>query len=216
MRRIPSAPVLKRAVEQISPKVAIYIICEGVNTEPEYFIQCKDDHGAGLVELKIIPGAGVPWTIVQAAVELRRSLTLIKRRSKDSFDACFRVWAVFDRDDHPLVEESLALAKENSIDVAFSDPCFEVWPLLHLVDHGSQDHRHEVQRKLSNLMPNYDHEKGAIIDYPQIRQSFTTAYDRAKRLNKARADENCPMGRPSTSVGELVMKIIQNGKKSKR
>lgn len=216
MRKFPSAPVLQRTVAQVNPKVAIHIICEGVNTEPEYFIQCKDHYGAGLVELKIIPGAGVPWTIVQTAVELRQSLTLLKRKSKDSFDGCFRVWAVFDRDDHPLVEESLALARENNIDVAFSDPCFEVWPLLHLVDHGSQDHRHEVQKKLSALMPEYDHQKGAIINYEQIKDHFQTAYDRAQRLNKARIEENCALGRPSTTVGELVMKIIQNGKKAKR
>lgn len=216
MRKFPSAPNLQRTVAQVNPKVALHIICEGINTEPEYFIQCKDHYGAGLVDLKIVPGAGVPLTIVQTAVELRQSLILIKRKSKDSFDACFRVWAVFDRDEHPHVEEALELAKANSIDVAFSDPCFEVWPLLHLIDYGSQDHRHEVQKKLSSLMPSYDHEKGAVIDYPQIKDSFTTAYDRAKRLNKARIDENCPMGCPSTSVGELVMKIIQNGKKAKR
>ncbi|WP_312800072.1 RloB family protein [Pseudomonas sp.] len=216
MRKLPSTPNLVRTVAKVNPKVALYIVCEGVNTEPEYFINCKDHYGAGLVDLKIIPGAGVPLTIVRTAVELRKSLILNKKKTRDSFDSCFRVWAVFDRDEHPNLDEAFDIAKANSIDVAFSDPCFELWPLLHLTNHGSQDHRHEVQRKLSEFMPSYNHQKGAIIDYNLIKDSFQIAYERANALNKARADENCPMGRPSTSVGDLVIKIIQNGKKAKR
>lgn len=213
MRRFPSTPSLKRSIETIAPKVAIHIVCEGINTEPEYFIKCKDDYGAGLVDLKIVPGAGVPKTLVETAIALRQKLIAEKRKSKNSFDACFRVWAVFDRDEHPHVAEALQNAEEHGIDVAFSDPCFEIWPLLHLTDHGSQDHRHEVQKKLSSLMPTYEHDKGAIIDYPMIKDSFEVAYARAQKLNKARNEENCPMGCPSTTVGNLVLKIIQNGKK---
>lgn len=214
MRKLPPSPSLKRVTETIAPRVAIHIVCEGINTEPEYFICCKDHYGSGMIDLKIVPGAGVPRTLVDTAVALRQELIAKKRKSKDSFDACFRVWAVFDRDEHPLVEEALVTARDNSIDVAFSDPCFEVWPLLHLVDHGSQDDRHEVHKKLSELMPGYDHNKGAIINYGLIKDSFDQAYQRAERLNKKRVEELCPHGRPSTTVGNLVLKIIQNGKKA--
>ncbi|NNA93456.1 RloB family protein [Pseudomonas gessardii] len=212
MRKLPSTPSLKRTVELTKPKVAIYIVCEGINTEPHYFTECVKHYSAGLVELTIIPGAGVPDTLVKRAIALRDELLQKKRRSPDSFSSCFRVWTIFDRDEHPLVEESILLAKEHKIDVAFSDPCFEIWPILHLQNYGAQDHRHEVQKKLAEMMNTYEHDKGAIIDYEAIKDNFQIAYDRASRLNLARTEENCPNGCPSTTVGELVLKIKQNGR----
>lgn len=212
-RKLPSTPSLKRTVAKVQPKVALHIVCEGVNTEPQYFTDCVEHYSAGLVELVIIPGAGVPDTLVRRAIDIRNSLLAKVRRSPDSFASCFRVWAVFDRDEHPLVDESIELALSNNIDIAFSDPCFEVWPILHLMNYGAQDGRHEVQRRLSNLMPTYEHDRGAIIDFQLIRENFEIAYARAAALNAARSEESCSRGCPSSSVGDLVLKIMQNGKR---
>lgn len=214
-RKIPKAPSLKRTVQVADPKVEIYIVCEGKNTEPAYFESCADHYGNGLVSVLPIGGAGVPLTIIQTAKDLRERLLeeRRKRKIKNSFDACFRVWAVFDRDEHPEVERALALAVESKIEVGFSNPCFEVWPLLHLIDYGAQDGRHAVQRTLSAHMPSYDHERTAIVDFEQIKENFQLAFNRAEVLQTARIAENCINGCPTTNVGKLVEKIIQNGKK---
>lgn len=212
MRKMPAVPSLKRSVQSVRPKVELIIVCEGVNTEPFYFSDCVTNYGAGLVRLNIVPGAGVPITLVNEAIRVRdECLTRIKR-SPNSFDSCFRVWAVFDRDEHPRVDEALALAEENKIEVAFSNPCFEVWPILHIEDYGNQDDRHTLQRRLAEKMEGYDHGGGARINFAMIKDDFDPAYARAERLLKAREAENCPFGRPSTTVGRLVLKIIQNGK----
>ncbi len=163
--------------------------------------------------MRFLPITGVPMTVVQAAIEEREALLNARRRSKDSFDV-FRVWAVFDRDDHPNVPDALALAKENKIDIAFSNPCFEIWPLLHLIDYGAQDGRHAVQERLKIEMPAYDHESGATIDFKLIKDRFSIAYERAKTHNLNRDAEGAPLGCPSTTVGELVRKIAENGKGS--
>ncbi|MGR4042510.1 RloB family protein [Pseudomonas sp. 910_21] len=214
-RNIPAAPSLKRSVQTIDPKVEIYIVCEGKNTEPTYFESCANYYGNGLVKVKPLPGAGVPLTIVQTAKDLKEKLTdsRNKQKIKNSFDSCFRVWAVFDRDEHPEVERALAIAAESKIDVGFSNPCFEIWPLLHLIEYGSQDGRHAVQKRLSSEMPNYDHERAAIIDFDLIKENFGTALIRANKLQAAREAENCIHGCPSTNIGKLVEKIVQNGKK---
>ncbi len=213
MRKLPSTPGLKRPVKKTSPKVSLHIVCEGINTEPQYFIDCVDHYSSGLVELEIIPGAGVPDTLVRKAIEIRENLLKKVRKSPNSFSACFRVWAVFDRDAHPLVNESITLAKEHKIEIAFSDPCFEIWPILHLIDYGAQDHRHTLQKTLTGIMPKYEHDKGAIIDFGLIKENFQVAYDRAENLNAARLNEGCENGCPSTTVGDLVLKIKQNGKR---
>lgn len=214
-RKIPNAPSLTRSTEVVDPKVEIYIVCEGKNTEPAYFERCAEHYGNGLVKVRPIPGAGVPLTIVQTAKELKDQLTRDrnKQKTKNSFDACFRVWAVFDRDEHPEIERAMSIATESKIEVGFSNPCFEIWPLIHLVDYGSQDGRHAVQKRLSLEMPNYDHERTAIIDFDLIKDNFDTALRRATKLQAARAAENCVNGCPTTNVGVLVEKIVQNGKK---
>lgn len=212
-RKLPAAPSLKRPTSVVDPKVEIHIVCEGRNTEPVYFEQCAGYYGNGLVKVIPVPGAGAPITIVQKARQLKEELIAQRRKSHNSFDNCFRVWVVFDRDEHHHIESAIAQALENGINVGFSNPCFELWPLLHLTPYGNQDGRHAVQRRLNHEMPGYDHESKAIVDFDMIKDSFTTAHDRAKILNTAREAENCPLGCPSTNVGELVMKIVQNGKK---
>ncbi|WP_084734299.1 RloB family protein [Rhodococcus sp. RD6.2] len=49
--------------------------------------------------------------------------------------AAVEVWIVVDRDDHAYLEDALRTALREGIRVAFSNPCFEVWPILHLSDH---------------------------------------------------------------------------------
>jgi hypothetical protein len=154
--------------------------------------------------------------LVKCAINERQKLLEQRRRSKNSFDSCFRVWAVFDRDQHPNVAKALALAKHFGIDVAFSNPCFELWPVLHLEDFGAQMGRHELQAHLKTLMPSYDHQNAALIDFELIRDNFVLAYRRAATHNASRVGEGCAYGPPSTSVGTLVRKIVENGKSGNR
>ena len=210
-RNLPESRSPVRDSSRRLPKVELVIACEGKNTEPRYFEACVSGYGAGLVRLRVLPETGVPITVVRAAIEERNALIEMYRESRDSFDCCFRVWAVFDKDDHE-VEEALALANTNQIDVAFSNPCFELWPILHLEDYGRQDGRHLVQRRLRELMPSYDHSQRAEVDFSKLVDTFPVAYRRAEKLLQSRELEDCALGCPSTTVGALVLKIIQNGR----
>lgn len=214
MKRFPDAPSLKRKTETIRPRVEIVIVCEGKNTEPRYFSDCADYYGAGLVRLKIVAGAGVPLSVVKEAIAERDRLLQARRSGKgnDSFTSCFRVWAVFDRDEHPSVKEAIKIASDNKLDIAYSDPCFELWPILHLLDYGAQDDRHKLQTALREEMPKYDHETGAFIDFDLIKEKVDLAIGRARTLLKMREAEGRPNGCPSTTVGILVGKIRDNGK----
>lgn len=210
MRNIPS---LKRRSSTIIPRVEIVIACEGKNTEPEYLKKCISHYSAGLVRLRVLPQRGEPIAIVEAAINEKKDLIQKARKSKDSFDYCFRVWAIFDRDDHESYNEAILLAKKNKIDLAISNPCFELWPLLHLSNSANQDDRHQVQRRLNQIMPNYHHERGAYIDFDLIKDHFDVAHSRADQINKNCLNSGDEYGRPSTTFHKLVKKIIENGKK---
>lgn len=209
--RLPVAPAIQRKASFVAPKVEIVIACEGQVTERHYLNSCKQEYGAGMVSLRWLPITGIPMTVVNAAIEERKRLVERARKSKDSFDI-FRVWAVFDRDDHPNVPQALTLARDNHIDVAFSNPCFELWPLLHLEDYGAVHNRHKVQSLLNEKMASYHHEKAPVVDFEMIKNEFPNAYARAERLNSDRAQAGEPYGCPTTTVGILVKKIIENGR----
>lgn len=209
--RLPVPPTIHRKSGLVQPKVEIVIACEGKVTEKHYLNSCKQEYGAGLVQLRWLPITGIPMTVVDAAIHERETLVERARKTKDSFEV-FRVWAVFDRDDHPEVSQALARARKNGIDVAFSNPCFELWPLLHLIDYGAVHGRHKVQSMLNEVMPNFHHEKSPVVDFERIKNEFFKAYDKAEFLNNSRAAEGDPYGCPTTTVGVLVKKIIDNGR----
>ena len=117
---------------------------------------------------------------------------------------------------HPNIPQALELARVFGIEVAFSNPCFELWPLLHLEDFGAQLDRHALQSRLASKMPGYDHKDGALIDFQLIKHQFSNAYVRARKHNIARENEQSRLGNPSTTVNVLVRKIIENGKHANR
>src|SRR5271156_3507691 len=110
-------------------KRRILIICEGEVTEPKYFNDLRH-LTRSLIELSIEPG-GTPKTLVERAVDLKKAAARDAKRGKDEnlkFDV---VWCVFDVDEHPYLAEAQQQARVNGIKVAVSNPCFELWALLH-------------------------------------------------------------------------------------
>lgn len=108
------------------------VFCEGTRTEPDYlealglapsireFIALEineDRHGQG----------AVPLTLVKWAVQ-EKERCLIEERDIDGF------WCIFDVEwpkNHPNLAEAVELAREHGIQVAISNPNFELWLALH-------------------------------------------------------------------------------------
>ena len=57
-----------------------------------------------------------------------RSADRGRRTVNRSFD---EVWCIFDRDDHHRFDEATRVAKKAGIRTAISNPCFELWLILH-------------------------------------------------------------------------------------
>ena len=76
----------------------------------------------------------MPKTLVERAVAMKREAALEAKRKKDENLKYDQVWCVFDIDEHPFVPEAKQQARDNGIEVAISNPCFELWALLHFRD----------------------------------------------------------------------------------
>lgn len=204
-RKLPS---LKRRPDSKKPKRRFILFCEGKNTEPSYFRSLQALCAGSLVSIETIDGAGVPFSVASAAVVKIKEIKSTRRRSKrNSFEKDDEVWAVFDHDNHPRIKEAVDLCNSNTVGVAYSNPCFEIWLILHVEDYNKPDDRHAVQKYLQSIHTAYDASGSKRPNCNDLVRSVAKAEERAKCLLKRRDEEGTPFGRPCTTVGKLTERI---------
>lgn len=196
---------LRRIVETTSPKVKIVLYSEGEKTERDYFEALRRFYQNTLVDIEIVAGAGVPLTIAKLATEA--AISTRRRSKRQSYAKRDEFWAIFDRDDHPHVSEAISRCNDADVGVAFSDPCFELWLILHFQNFDRPDHRHDVQKHLETLCKDYDHLKRKTTDCDKLMGRVTEAEDRAEQQLGRRKDEGEPPGPPFTTVYNLTRRI---------
>lgn len=146
-----------------NPGKTVLIVCEGKKTEPNYFHEIRKSRRLSSLTIEIVPGdiSGThPKSIIGYAKELRA------KRKKDGLEF-EKTWCVFDRDDHEKIHEAFDQAKANNILVAFSNPCFELWFLLHFRYHSAHIHRDNLMPLLKGHFPNYDKNMEGFMKYFQ-------------------------------------------------
>jgi hypothetical protein len=176
-------------------------VCEGKVTEPAYFRGIRRAE-RGIIELEIVQG-GVPKKVVERAVEMKMAAERNARLRQDVNLQYDHVWCVFDVDEHRLIAEASQQARENSIDLAVSNPCFELWLLLHFRDQTAHIEGEAVQRLCREHMPGY--QKTPPCD--ALRPYQTEAIERATKLEKRQAARNNSGGNPSTGIHRLIQQI---------
>jgi hypothetical protein len=110
-------------------KPVVYIVCEGEKSEPKYFRNFSSRNS--LVNIKPVTS------------QYKDAFNLVKNAEREiQPDEYFpeygdQVWCVFDRDNNSDDElyKAKALAERRGYRIAFSNPCFEYWYLLHFIEY---------------------------------------------------------------------------------
>ena len=193
------------------------LFCEGKKTEPSYFRGLQRLVRHALVHLEIVPAVGVAYTVAEKAVEFANQADASKKAGPegDSYEEHDQIWAVFDRDDHPRFDEAVRLCETYGVRVARSNPCFEVWLILHYEDFNKLLDRRKVQQHFQKLHPKYDCDGGKEVDAQAILRHIDKAERLAARQLKQRTNERKPFGSPSTTVHLLTKAIRENEAKTK-
>lgn len=207
-----SRPLARRGPRR-TPRPKIVAVCEGTKTEPSYLKSLARLRGNGLVEVVPIGMGADPMTVVERALQERIHLRRQARRTHDSFDLEFEVWVVFDRDAHPQFKAAVDRALTAELGVAVSNPCFELWGILHFDRQDAALDRRAAQRRLRALVPGFDHDRGALLDAATIDDGFDTACANARWILTRRETGEDPFGNPSTTVVDLVESISRNGRR---
>lgn len=193
-------------------KRKFYILCEGKRTEPDYFLEIEKKFGNSKIELDVVGGVGVPSTIVKKAKEKKESI----KKSKNSFEKKDQVWALFDRDEFNCYFSSIKECQSLEINIGYSNPCFELWLILHKKDYDKPSNRHEVQKEAEACLPGYDKNKRKTTDCSDLMCEIEIATKRAENQRKRRIEEGLNFGDlPSTSVDMLISEIKKENNTTK-
>lgn len=123
------------------------IVCEGLNTEKDYFNHLRCYCRLSATEVIAVGGAGDPIRVVQRAKS---------ECEKSHFD---QTWVVFDKDDFPAdnFDNAIHMAENAGFGVAYSNQAFEYWLILHFEDHqGGGMHRDLYNEKLNEYLNPYN------------------------------------------------------------
>ena len=174
------------------------IVCEGTETEPHYFEGMKaalGDSNRKKVAV-VVRGSG------KHTLGLFECAQEYCRYAPETFD---HVWLVFDKDDFPanefdLVTERCASASSPSctFHALWSNPCFEIWPLLHLRYTTAPMDASGCQRTLADTLRRdcgIEYRKNMERLFEVMSRGRTTAESNAARL--AKHHESIGNDRPS-------------------
>ena len=194
---------LRRRSASIQPRPRILVICEGRVTEPSYLRGLKTQEQVRSIEIEIDDRGRVPKSLVERAAATMRNARKQARAARDQNLIYDEVWCVFDVDEHPNMKEALEQARANRISVALSNPCFELWLLLHFRDHRAFIERHKVQSECRDLIQAFE----KAVEFTTIAHLVNEAVERASSLEKWQTERGCMGENPSTTVHNLVMRI---------
>jgi hypothetical protein len=189
---------LRRRRATRAPKARIVLVCEGQNTEPEYFRALKRHFNKQAIDIITVPAAGDPMTLSRRALKEARELRASIGTEKD------RVCAIFDRDTHEGFEEAIRFCDRNGILVGYSNPCFELWLIWHIENYGAVTHHHVVQKHFEKLVPEYDPKRAKTADFSKLMDGLDTACGWSQHHFDARVAEGARFGAPSSQLHEVI------------
>lgn len=211
----------KRNSRHLRLKQTIYIVCEGTNTEPNYFkaIDQELDKSEKSYSIEVYPSKEDQIKASKKEGESIKtdavSLVQIAQREREikNYD---EVWVVFDKDGYTKHKEAFLYAKEHDIKLAFSSIAFEHWILLHYEQNRTAFPKSQNvidYLEQAGYYTGYSKKADTYI-YPRLQNLTQTAIENAAWLrremanNLAACDNKIYELNPYTTVDELVMKLL--------
>lgn len=194
-----------RRAPQRQAKRRVLVVCEGACTEPQYIEGFVRKTRTTTVEVVIPNERGDPKKLVEIAKDHHKKAKSEAKQLHDPWLAYDQVWCVFDRDQHERFDNAVQMARDLGFELAISNPCVELWLLLHFRDSPGARDRKELRRMLRDEhLPGYD----KSIDFDLLWPGTGPASLRAERLSLAAHDRgDPPHGNPSTGFYRLTAAI---------
>src|SRR5262249_54286422 len=148
----------------------VLVVCGAKCTEPQYFRSLRNSLHSRAVDIVLTHKPKAPLQVVEYA-------SAYVKRSNREFD---EIWCVVDVDEFDL-EPTVQLARRFGVKLAVSNPCFELWLLLHFEDsRGRLSQCDAAHKQVVKYVPGYDKTR---LDFGCFERGVADAVQRAKALD---------------------------------
>lgn len=186
------------------------IVSEGTRTEPLYFDRVKElinQKYSGRIHLEIVgKGNNTLKLFHQAKIHVEQSNITYKH-----------IWLIYDKDDFPPLsfDQTAELCEratneECCYHAIWSNPCFELWFLLHFMYLQTDINRSEYEPKLTEHMKERSlgiYTKTRTDMFDTLRPYLDEAVQHSKRLEQTHKETPPSGAAPCTKVHILVEKL---------
>ncbi|MFJ1644829.1 RloB family protein [Streptomyces sp. NPDC088258] len=196
---------LKRTAGVRQEQRRFLIYCEGERTEDQYFRGLKAELRALPVSVELGGKHGEPKSLIRAAIEHKNRAA---HSPQDRWMEYDEVWCVIDVEaprPHPGLSQALELAERHGVEVVLTNPCFELWLLLHFADVHGYHTSESAQKALERLDACGYTAARKHVSYEKLRDGHERARDGAQALRKRGSDGY--RSNPWTDMDRLVERL---------
>ncbi|MFA5449121.1 MAG: RloB family protein [Clostridia bacterium] len=197
----------KRAIRQTNP--IWLIVCEGRNkTEINYLSHFNKREGK--VRLIVKPSEDTdPRRMVERAKNIAKAQS-IGQNLNDRIICLIDL----DIDDNRAKLIQLLKIKYSKINIFVSNPCFEIWFLLHFTRHPNRENKsRNVKKQLEGYVPNYTESMDILQKCTQIQTNYSIAIKNAQDLRKEYSHKEITLhtkyANPYTDIDLLISALIE-------
>jgi hypothetical protein len=190
-------PYMDRKMDTVPIHQRFLIVCEGKETESNYFERFR---APGIV-VDIDPLGQDTIRVVQRTIALSE---------EGDYD---QLWCVFDKDDFPKknFNGAIELARQNGIQIAYSNQCFEIWYVLHFSYMHTAITRDQYYDILGKRL-GHEYKKNSVEIFDEFINRQETAIRNAKRLLNNYDPHQPADDDPSTTIHLLVEQLLIHSK----
>lgn len=192
------------------------IVCGGIKTEPEYLEYIRTTLNASGIAIEIAKLGESPRALLNRAEELINQDRRNAKKNHDASNVYDSAWIVTDVDEYR--EELITIlpeAKSKKIQVAISNPCFELWLLWHVADCGWETTK-GVQAKAVKAGV-VSGKKGKTVEINKIEGQYRLARKRSLHNRKTHVANGARLleDNPSSAMDVLIDSLINAAQRAR-
>jgi hypothetical protein len=188
-------------------KKRFLLYCEGEVTERDYFQGFSRFLRSPLIEVKVAPEwRKDPKRLVELAKEARSAADREARLARDDSLRYDEVWCVFDCDEHARLKPAIDQATALELGLAVSNPCFDLWLLLHFQDQHAAITTKKAGDAVRGHVPRYVKH----MDFARLGGRGSDAVKRAQQLDAICQRKDERYGNPTTGVWQLIVRLCED------
>lgn len=202
----------KRPFGQLPPRRYYLIVCEGQETEPNYFRALCRELPKEMAQLITITGEGRNTLSL-----LEKAEQYVEERRKTNLPPYYHIWLVFDRDsfepsdfDNTIKSIEKKYKKTERWHSAWSNEAFELWYVLHFQKATGGSLARSQYGAILNEKLHIEYKKNDNDMFERLKPYMCDAIKNAEQALKKQKAENKPYHEqnPATTVHLLIKDLL--------